>query len=101
MQLKWINSEEPAVAASSAKEVAAEADDTLLDAYSAALVRAVEAASPAVVHVRADFPGQKGQLVASGSGSGFVLSPDGFVLTNSHVVHDATRILAQTADGRP
>ena len=100
MQFKWISSEEPAAAAS-AKEVAAEADDTLLDAYSAALVRAVEAASPAVVHVRADFPGQKGQFVASGSGSGFVLSPDGFVLTNSHVVHGATRILVQTADGRP
>ena len=99
MQFKWISSEEPAAAAS-AKEVAAEADDTLLDAYSAALVRAVEAASPAVLHVRADFPGQKGQLVASGSGSGFVLSPDGFVLTNSHVVHGAARILAQTVDGR-
>jgi len=100
MQFKWISDEEKA-AATSAQQVAAEADDTLLDSYSAALVRAVEAASPAVVHVHAEFPGQKGHMVASGSGSGFVLSPDGFVLTNSHVVHGATRILVQTADGRP
>ena len=81
--------------------IASEADETLLDAYSAALVRAVEIASPAVLHVRAQFPGQNGHMAASGSGSGFVLSPDGFVLTNSHVVNGATRILAQTADGRP
>ena len=100
MRFKWISGEEKA-AASSAQQVAAEADDTLLDSYSAALVRAVEAASPAVVHVRAEFPGQKGHMVASGSGSGFVLSPDGFVLTNSHVVHGAMRVLVQTADRRP
>ena len=73
----------------------------MLDAYSAAVICAVEAASPAVVHVSAQFAGQKRQMIASGSGSGFVLSPDGLVLTNSHVVHGATRILAQTADGRP
>ncbi|HEY5768513.1 MAG TPA: trypsin-like peptidase domain-containing protein, partial [Terrimicrobium sp.] len=98
--MKWISDEEAATDAP-LKPIAAQADDGLLDAYSSALVRAVEAASPAVVHVRAEFPGQKGRMVAAGSGSGFVLSPDGFVLTNSHVVHGATRILAQTADGRP
>ena len=101
MQFKWISNEEAASAAS-AQPGARGGDDALLDAYSAAVICAVEAASPAVVHVSAQFAGQKKrQMIASGSGSGFVLSPDGLVLTNSHVVHGATRILAQTADGRP
>jgi S1-C subfamily serine protease len=106
MQLKWISDGEPAAADSSQTADASQApssqpDDALLDAYSAALIRAVEIASPAVVHVRAQFPGQKGHMVTAGSGSGFVLSPDGFVLTNSHVVHGSTSILVQTPDGRP
>jgi S1-C subfamily serine protease len=100
MQIKRISSEEPATDAPLPR-IASESDDTLLDAYSAAVVRAVEVASPAVLHVRAQFSGQNRHTAASGSGSGFVLSPDGFVLTNSHVVNGATRILAQTADGRP
>jgi S1-C subfamily serine protease len=99
MRLKWINDGKTGTAAS-AQRTEGSTDDALLDAYSRAVVRAVDAASPAVVHVRAEFPGNRGHVVASGSGSGFVLSPDGFVLTNSHVVHGATRILAQTADGR-
>jgi S1-C subfamily serine protease len=70
------------------------ADEELLDAYSSAVIRAVETAGPAVVHVQAEFAGP------SGSGSGFVLSPDGFVMTNSHVVHNAKRIVVQTIDGR-
>ena len=100
MKIKRINFEEPFTDAP-LPSIASEADEPLLDAYSAALVRAVEIASPAVLHVRAQFPSQNGHMAASGSGSGFVLSPDGFVLTNSHVVNGATRILAQTADGRP
>jgi S1-C subfamily serine protease len=100
MQLEWINDGENKGTAA-AQPVDRLIDDVLLDAYSTAVVRAVEAASPAVVHVRAEFPGNRGHVATSGSGSGFVLSPDGFVLTNSHVVHGATRILAQTADGRP
>jgi S1-C subfamily serine protease len=69
-------------------------DEELLDAYSSAVIRAVDVAGPAVVHVQAEFAGP------SGSGSGFVLSPDGFVMTNSHVVHGAKRIRVQTIDGR-
>lgn len=65
----------------------------LLDAYSSAVIRAVETAGPAVLHVQAEFTGP------SGSGSGFVLSPDGFVMTNSHVVHAARKITVQTGDG--
>ena len=100
MRIKWINDEERTGTTPPSEPLTTEADDKLLDAYSAALIRAVETASPAVLHVQAQFPGQKGRMLTSGSGSGFVLSPDGFVLTNSHVVHGATTLLAQTADGR-
>ncbi len=71
-------------------------DRDLLDAYSTAVVGSVEAAGPAVVHVRAEFA----QAPFAGSGSGFALSPDGFIMTNSHVVHAAKRVTVQTVDGR-
>jgi len=69
-------------------------DAPLLDAYSAAVVAAVTRVGPAVVNiaVQADRHG--------GAGSGVAVSPDGLVLTNSHVARGAKRILIATQDGR-
>ncbi len=69
------------------------AERPLLDAYSRAVVGAVETVGPAVLHLKAEGP-------QGGSGSGVVFTPDGYVLTNSHVVNGAKYMLASTADGR-
>ena len=64
-------------------------DGELLDAYSTAVIGAVETVGPAVVRVERE----------RGGGSGVVIAPDGFVLTNSHVVHDARHLAVTLPDG--
>ena len=73
-------------------------DGALLDAYSAAVIAAVDAVGPSVVHLRAQFRSTR-RRGANGSGSGFVFTPDGFALTNSHVVRGAHTLEAAFADG--
>jgi S1-C subfamily serine protease len=72
-------------------------DDELLDAYSRAVTSAADKISPSVVNIEAAFAGSRER---QGSGSGFIFTPDGFILTNSHVVNRSTRLNVTLSDGR-
>lgn len=80
------------------------ADDApLFDAYSQAVVHAVERVGPAVVHLDVTLASARRagprRTPAAGSGSGFIFTPDGFALTNSHVVQNASAVRATLPDG--
>jgi S1-C subfamily serine protease len=88
-------------------------DGVLLDAYSRAIVDVAEMVSPSVVKIEAELapppagPGQRRrgppgprEESPTGSGSGFVFTPDGYILTNSHVVHGARKLSVYLNDGQ-
>jgi len=77
-------------------------DEELLDSYSKTVTRAVEMVGPAVVNIRVHKASRESQRgsESGGAGSGFVIAPDGFILTNSHVVHGADKLEATLADGQ-
>jgi S1-C subfamily serine protease len=70
-------------------------DAQLLDSYSQAVTQAVRRIRPAVVHIAVQRKG-----AAPGSGSGFVIAPDGYALTNSHVASKASQLVVSLPDGR-
>ena len=74
------------------------ADEVLLDSYSRSVVDAVDAVAPAVVHV--EVAGVRGGRSAQGTGSGVIVSPDGLILTNNHVIDSAKTISVSLSDGR-
>jgi S1-C subfamily serine protease len=77
-------------------------DPFLLDEYSRTVVAAVERVAPAVVNIdikqRVETRDRAREV--GGSGSGFIIAPDGFILTNSHVVHNASAMTVNLSDGR-
>jgi S1-C subfamily serine protease len=83
------------------------ADTALLDAYSRAVISAVEQVSPSVVNIEGSRQSthshatdRRSAREMHSTGSGFVFTPDGFILTNSHVVHHTSRLDVTLADGR-
>jgi S1-C subfamily serine protease len=96
-----INNERDATPAPAVSAAAPQlhADDAMLDDYSRTITRVVRELSPSVVNIDVRGAGPSRGQPTGGSGSGFVVTPDGFILTNSHVVHRAAKIHVTLLDG--
>jgi S1-C subfamily serine protease len=98
--LRLVNGD-PDASSSAADRPAADAHEKeALDAYSRVIVAVAEALGPAVVNLRAEVEVRGGARRSGGSGSGFLFTPDGFLLTNQHVVGGSSRLRVRLKDGR-
>ncbi len=105
--VRWISNDNHNIEDRRILEADPHSDDNLFDAYSRAVISASENVSPSVVNidVHQQLRGRQANNLrlhqeVKGNGSGFIFTPDGFILTNSHVVHNATKIEVTLTDGR-
>jgi len=102
--LAWLSGEDRAGEAPPDRDrdraAAISEDASLLDAYSRAVTWVVEAVGPAIVSVSTGQGRAGADFEAVGAGSGFVITPDGYIVTNSHVVAQSGEIQAAFVDGR-
>jgi S1-C subfamily serine protease len=74
-------------------------DQMLLDAYSNAVIAATGMVSPSVVNIKSYRSSGSSWQGTAGGGSGFVVSPEGYIVTNSHVAENSTRLEVEMQDG--
>jgi S1-C subfamily serine protease len=95
--LDWIDG--PGGPGSSGEAQVAEAEAEALDAYSQIVTRVAEQLGPSVANLQVWKRSSRGPRRQEGSGSGVLITPDGFLLTSSHVVYGSDRGIASLADG--
>ncbi len=81
------------------RRAASDTDLEMLDAYSRAVVSVVDSVGPAVVSISAGNQLDGSEADRAGAGSGVVIAPDGYILTNEHVVHNANKLTVRLTDG--
>jgi S1-C subfamily serine protease len=103
--LSWLSGEAPAEARPISSQASASSSTDvsnaeLLDAYSRAVMGVVDSVGPAIVSISIGEGRRKAEFEPTGAGSGFVITPDGYIVTNSHVVVRAKEIRAAFIDGQ-
>ena len=100
--LKLINGDidQPGPAGDSERRLPSDTDAELLDAYSRAVVAVVDAVGPAVVSISGHNNRRRPRATdQTGAGSGVVIAPDGYILTNDHVIQNANTLKVRLTDG--
>ena len=102
-EIRWVINQEqqdPALGGDESRRRVNRSDQELLDAYSRAVTQVVETVGPSVVAISIRKKRASNRAGDEGAGSGVIITPDGFVLTNNHVVEDSDDLEVSLTDGR-